>query len=112
MLGLAVGHSFWCGTTLVTMAQLDNLLSAHLPGGTGVALCCVRLFLCGCTLRRVMYECFFFLYDVVVLLPLFQKKKLGSGLVFAVVGLMWCGLIDKHTINWFGAVLVWILHSD
>ena len=36
--------------------------------------------------------------------------QFGSGLVFAVIGLVWCGLIDKHTTNWFGAVLVWILH--
>jgi len=28
-----------------------------------------------CLLRRVMYECFFFLYDVTVLLPFISKKK-------------------------------------
>ena len=33
--------------------------------------------------------------------------QFGSGLVFAVVGLVWCGLIDKHTINWFGLVRCW-----
>ena len=31
-----------------------------------------------------------------------NAMQFGSGLVFAVVGLVWCGSIDKHTTNWFG----------
>ena len=43
-LWLAAGRDFCRGTTLVTTAQLDDLLSAPLPGGGGVTLCCVHLF--------------------------------------------------------------------
>ena len=45
---------------------------------------CVRLFV-WCTLRRVMYEYFFFLNDIAVLLLLFLKKVLllhGSSALF------------------------------
>jgi hypothetical protein len=36
----------------------------------------LRAFVCvGCTLRCVMYECFFFLYDMITLLPLIFFKK-------------------------------------
>ena len=56
------------------------LLLAPLPGCGGVVFCCVcclrALFvLWWCSLRRIMYECFFFLYDVAVLLPFISKKK-------------------------------------
>jgi hypothetical protein len=47
----------------------------------------LRAFVCvGCTLRRVMYECFFFLYDMTMLLPLIFLKKL-SALVFLSAGI-------------------------
>jgi hypothetical protein len=64
----------WHNVGLTT--QLDGFLSAPLPGGGGVVLCA---FVCVvCILRRIMYDCFFFLYDMTVLLPLiFLLKNTG-----------------------------------
>jgi len=76
-LELAAGCGFWRGTTLVTTARFAGASLAPLLG-CGVVFCCVRclraLFVWWwCSLRRVMYECFF-LYDVAVLLPFISKK--------------------------------------
>ena len=76
----AVGHDIWRGTPLVTTAQFaGGFVLAPLPGCGSVVFCCVW---CLCVLFvwwwyllwRVMYECFFLLYDVAVFLPFNFKK--------------------------------------
>lgn len=60
---------------MTTVQFLMVLLLASLLGDGGV-LRCVRVFVVLCTLRRVMYECFFFLYaKAVLLLFIFLKKQ-------------------------------------
>ena len=76
---VVAGRGFWRGTALATTRSSRRLLSLPLPV-CGVVFCWVRclraLFVWCCSLRRVMYECFF-LYDAAVLLTLFKKK--GNG---------------------------------
>jgi hypothetical protein len=64
-------------TTTQVLAACFDLLSQVVEDG-GV-LCWVCLFLSGlfvwwCPLRHAIYQCRFFLYDIAVLLLLFQKK--------------------------------------
>jgi hypothetical protein len=52
-------------------------MAVLLPWWCSVVLC--AFVWVGCTLRRVMYYCCFFLYDMAVLLPLILKKIGGAG---------------------------------
>jgi hypothetical protein len=55
-----------------------RLLSLSLPICGGLVFCLRALFVWWCcSLRRVIYECFF-LYDVAVLLPFISRKKIMS----------------------------------
>ena len=79
-LWLAAGRGFWRGTALATTARFVGGFFGSSP-----RLWCCSVLLCvllhalfvwwWCSLRRVMYECFFFLYDATVLLPFISKKK-------------------------------------
>jgi hypothetical protein len=66
----------------VTTAQLNGCSSTPLLGGGGVALCCVRLYGV-CSLRRVVYDCFFFFNDMTTLLYL-KKNHLGGEVTGAI----------------------------
>jgi hypothetical protein len=43
-------------------------------------LCAFVFCLCGCTFRRVMYQCCYFLYDMAVIMSLIKKNQ--SGLIY------------------------------
>ena len=78
-LRLVAGHNFWRGTALATTARFAGGFFGSSPRlwWCSVLLCVLlrALFVWWwCSLRCVMYECFFFLYDVAVLLPFIQKK--------------------------------------
>ena len=78
-LELAASCSFWRGTSLVTTARFAGGFFGSSPRlwWCSVLLCallCVLFVWWWCSLWRVVYECFFFLYDAAACL-LFQKKK-------------------------------------
>lgn len=52
-LGLAVGHTIQCGTSLATTGQFAVAYFGPLPVCGGVAYCCVSLFACVCCVMVV-----------------------------------------------------------
>ena len=75
-LRLAAGRGFWRGIALATTTQFAAASFASSPSLWWCSVLLGALFVWWwCSLRRVMYECFFFLYDVAVLLPFISKKN-------------------------------------
>ena len=75
-LWLAAGRGFWRGTALAMTAQFVAASFTSSPSLWWCSVLLGALFVWWwCSLRRVMYERFFFLYDVAVLLPFISKKK-------------------------------------
>jgi hypothetical protein len=60
------------------MAQSDDLLSAPLPSGGGVALCCVRFFVWGVRFDTLCMNAFSPYMTWQCSCPYFQKKSLLS----------------------------------
>ena len=72
---VVAGRGFWRGTALATTAQFAAASFAFSPRLWWCTVLLGALFVWWWySLRHVMYECFFFLYDVAVLLPFIKKK--------------------------------------